>query len=100
MTAQTIIQKIKEIGLNQFARNGFKDDDLPSSDVVLSETDDTSDSYGNTSYQYTKVIHFPGENVYIMMKGSYSSYNDDDWYNVCEVFPKHVNKIVYQTQKD
>ena len=53
------------------------------------------DSY-YSSVQVYRVWHFVDHDIYIRFDGSYTSYEGLNFENMKQVFPKQINKIIYE----
>ena len=114
-TAEEIIKIIQDKGLQQaFFEPEYFDDQLENLDeegefetveaylesVGLPTEFKQVDGRSDTS-EFWSVIHFPVEDVYIKITGTYDSYGQYEHdYNqkVTQVFPKQVTKTVYDKQ--
>ena len=115
-TAEEIIKIIQDKGLQQaFFEPEYFDDQL---EYLLDEEEEfeTVEAYLESvglptefkkvdgrfdTSEFWSVIHFPVEDVYVKITGTYDSYGNYEHYydsKVTQVFPKQVTQTVYDKQ--
>jgi hypothetical protein len=97
--------KLKEKELGYYAQNGecilYDDDRGVEIDVVgileenFGKVEIVETSYFHDGYECWCVYSFIEQNVFIKIKGYFSSYDDTDWSGMIEVFPEEKMITVY-----
>lgn len=73
---------------------------FPFDGIILSDSEySEEDSYGATvSVDLTRIVYFPGFNIYVKFTGHYSSYSGTEWHELFdEVKPETKTETVYKT---
>mgnify|MGYP003404087434 FL=1 len=115
-TAEEIIKIIQDKGLQKALFDCFDDEEYLLEELDEEGEFETADAYlesvglpkeykkvaGRTdTSEFWSVIHFPVEDVYVKITGTYDSYGQyEHYYNskVTQVFPKQVTTTVYDKQ--
>lgn len=95
MTAETIIEKLKEDGIKGYNFGYLEDDDVYG--FGRCKLVGEEGGYEGGGEYVERVVYFEDHNVYIRLTGTYYSYHGTDWNDdYTQVVPKEKTIIVYE----